>query len=350
MNRVAGAIAACVGLWFAAAPDRESMAQGAAPISLVERWSLGVLDTDERLEFGNIEDVAVSDDGRYVFVLDRLRHRLTAFSGSGAFIGSAGRRGQGPGEFQYPSAVIADDSIAIVLDAANGRLSSWVVRGNSLALKREVSNTTFLETRDACAVGDSILQLRYWDRRILRWIAPDGTVERAFGAPFSREPHPLTAAATSFGYVVCDRRNGSVYVAGSYLPIVRRYRLSGDLLWETTVEGVHPQVFTPVGAGLRYDRPEGRQYPEYVTSLALLGDSMVVVQFGSGGPGIDQPSDITDVTTVLLSAHDGSVLWQGTGLPKLDLAVGNRAYSRPSDPFPQVKMYEWRKRSGRPDR
>lgn len=341
--RLACTIWPCVGAWLSMSLPRDAMAQG-PPVSLVQRWSLGALDGDDRLEFGNIEDIAISEDGNYVFALDRLKHRLTAISRSGAIIGSAGRDGGGPGEFRYPSAVIAADSVALVVDAALGRMSSWVVRGNSLVLKQELSSTVFLETRDACALGGSIVLLRLWDGRIIQRVAPDGAVVRAFGAPFATERHPVMAAATTFGYVACDSRSGSVYVAGSYVPVVRRYRENGDLLWETSVPGIHPYVIKPVGAGIQYQRPEGREHPQFVVSLVPLSDSTLVIQFGDAGPGIAQPSDITDVVTVLMSADDGSVLWQGTGLPKLDLARGNDVYSHPSDPFPHVQRYEWRKR------
>jgi hypothetical protein len=319
------------------------MAQG-APLSLVERWSLGTLDGNDRFEFGNIEDIAISEDGSYVFVLDRLKHRLTAISRNGAIIGSAGRDGGGPGEFRYPSAVIAGDSVAMVFDAALGRMSSWVVRGNSLELKREVSSTVFLETRDACALGGSIVLLRFSNGRILHQSLPDGTVLRSFGAPFSTGSHAMMPAATTFGYVACDNRNRSVYVAGSLVPVVRRYRDNGDLLWETVVPGIHPLVIRPVAGGIRQSPPEGRRYAQSVASLVPLGDSMVVVQFGDDGPGIATSRDIVQVTTVVMSADDGSVLWHGTTLPKLDLARGNDVYSHPSDPFPQVRRYEWRKR------
>ena len=124
------ALAVATLLVVGGAVQRVAVAQSAPPLFLVERWSSGVLDGDDRFEFGNIEDIAVSTDGRYVFVLDRLRFRLTAFSRTGGFIGSAGRDGAGPGEFRYPSAVIADGSVAIVFDAALGRASTWVVRGN----------------------------------------------------------------------------------------------------------------------------------------------------------------------------------------------------------------------------
>jgi hypothetical protein len=333
-----------VGLLLALRLPLESRAQGQPPVSLTERWSVGVLEGDERFAFGNVEAMAIGEDGKHVFVLDRLNHRLTALTQTGQFIGSAGRNGHGPGEFQWPSAVIADDSVAMVFDAAIGRMSSWVVRENTIALKGEVSSTIFLETRAACSLGGTIVLLRSLHGKTLQQIAPDGTLVQSFGEPFSPERHPMMAAATTFGYVACDRRNRSIFVAGSQVPVVRRYRDSGDLLWETAVPNIHPPVITPVGAGIRYSPPDGRQYSQVVTSLVPLGDSIVVVQFGDGGPHIAQPSDITSVTTVVMSAVDGRVLWQGTGLPRLDLADERHVYSHPNDPFPHVTLFEWRSR------
>lgn len=340
--RAAGTLSAWLLLWLVAGLPRAAGAQ-ASPIALEKRWSVGVIDGDDRFVFGMIEDMAVSGDGRYVFVLDRLRFRLSALSQSGAFIESVGREGGGPGEFRYPSAVIANDSVAQVFDASLGRMSSWVVRGDSLVLKPEVSSTMFLETRDACALDDSIVLLRLWNGTIVQQVAPNGTLVRSFGLPFRTERHPVMAGATTFGYVACDSRNGGVYVAGSYVPVVRRYRANGDLVWEASLPGIHPYVIKAVGAAINYGRPEGGQFPQLVTSLVPLGDSILAVQYGDVRPGIRQASDITDVTTVILSADNGSVLWQGTALPRLDLARRNHVYSHPNDPFPQVQRFEWRR-------
>lgn len=317
--------------------------QGLPPFTLVERWSVGVLSGDQRFEFGNIEAMAISEDGKYVFVLDRLNSRVAAFSHSGAFIGSAGRPGRGPGEFQYASAVVSRDSIAMVVDAATGRMSSWVVRGNSLEMKAEVSGTAFLETRAACSLGGSLILLRWSAGKILHQVTTDGVVEKSFGLAFTRDAHPMMGAATTFGYVACDRRQRSVYVAATEVPVVRRYRENGALVWETSIPNMHPPVISAVGAGIRYSPPEGRVYPQLVASLFTLGDSLVVVQFGDSSREIAQASEITQVTTLVLSSSNGRVLWQGNTLPKLDGAHGDRVFAHPSDPFPKVKVFEWRR-------
>ena len=48
-------------------------------------------------------------------------HRVSVFTSEGVFVTSFGRRGSGPGEFDYPHGLVVDDSgVVYVCDTNNG--------------------------------------------------------------------------------------------------------------------------------------------------------------------------------------------------------------------------------------
>lgn len=70
-------------------------------IKFIENLSLGVEEGEEYLMFHSYLNVAV-DSKLNIYILDRRNHRLLKFDKEGNFIWKAGKKGQGPGELQYP--------------------------------------------------------------------------------------------------------------------------------------------------------------------------------------------------------------------------------------------------------
>lgn len=83
--------------------------------------------------------VAVSGDGRRVYVIDRAdneseQHRVLAYSGDGRLLREIGRRGQREGEFNVPvQGAVSPDGQLHVLDAGNFRVQSFSPDGQFLS-------------------------------------------------------------------------------------------------------------------------------------------------------------------------------------------------------------------------
>lgn len=56
---------------------------------------------EKNLSFGRVWDVKADDQGN-IFVLDSGNQRIPEFDGTGKYLRTIGRQGQGPGEFQSP--------------------------------------------------------------------------------------------------------------------------------------------------------------------------------------------------------------------------------------------------------
>lgn len=75
-------------------------------------------------ELENPTDAALSPDGTAVYVCDSRRHEIVVFDrASAAIVDRFGRRGEAPGEFNYPTAIaFANDGSLFVVDQMNARV------------------------------------------------------------------------------------------------------------------------------------------------------------------------------------------------------------------------------------
>jgi len=85
-------------------------------------------------ELENPTDVAVSPDGRSLYVADSKAHWIAIFDiGTARRLRTIGRRGQGEGEFNFPSAVAFDSSgNLLVVDQINARVQVLTEEGRYL--------------------------------------------------------------------------------------------------------------------------------------------------------------------------------------------------------------------------
>lgn len=99
-----------------------------------------VFGADERLkhEFGYKElkrptGLTVDSVRKRIYVVDTDRHRLVVFSTSGRLLSTIGKRGSGPGEFNYPLDVALDGAGNLyVLDSMNARVEVLDPQGHFL--------------------------------------------------------------------------------------------------------------------------------------------------------------------------------------------------------------------------
>jgi len=94
--------------------------------------------------FFKVSDIAVDPSQSKIYVADSGNNRVAIFDFQGKFLGTIGKKGQGPGEFSRPTGVFVDsDSKLIVADFDNNRLQIFDPNG---ALVRVVNTK---ETRVA---------------------------------------------------------------------------------------------------------------------------------------------------------------------------------------------------------
>lgn len=102
--------------------ETATVPDGPPHIELTIHCTIGVELGDTNFVFGRIVDAVQTADGG-VLVLDLTTLNVRRFDSNGNFIGSAGREGSGPGEFQNPMGMaVLEDNRFIVTDMAGGAI------------------------------------------------------------------------------------------------------------------------------------------------------------------------------------------------------------------------------------
>lgn len=113
---------------------------------------IGVLEGNGPDVFGRIAGVARLSDGRLA-VADATAHEIRFFAADGSFLSRAGRKGAGPGEYKYFSAMLKlpGDSL-LIIDHEGGRLTVLSPQGAYVRSFRFQSKTGETPVSDAPSV------------------------------------------------------------------------------------------------------------------------------------------------------------------------------------------------------
>lgn len=106
-------------------------------VEAVPRLRIGVLEGSEDYQFFGLRDAVVVDDGTIIATNDGSSE-LRFFDRSGVFLGSAGRRGEGPGEFGEFSRLrlCMDGERILVPDGAHNRVNVFARSGQYISTFR----------------------------------------------------------------------------------------------------------------------------------------------------------------------------------------------------------------------
>lgn len=114
-------------------------------ITFKEALSIGVEEGEDYLMFNAVLRVAV-DSKLNIYILDALNRRLLKFDKEGNFIWKTGRKGQGPGEFQWPGniALTPSEDIAVTDSPFIHFFSEDGAFQKTLRLRESIRNIQFL--------------------------------------------------------------------------------------------------------------------------------------------------------------------------------------------------------------
>lgn len=140
-------------------------------------------------EFDRPVDVAISPDGKVVYVvdaggIDSARHRVVIYDDKGVKQGEFGKRGQGAGEFNLPTQVaVAPDGTVYVLDAGNFRVQVFSAAGEFLRAWGKVGRGfgDFARPRGLAIGGDGNVYVTDAAFRNVQVFNPQGQLLLAIG-------------------------------------------------------------------------------------------------------------------------------------------------------------------------
>lgn len=114
--------------------------------------TIGVLMGDSTLMFGTISNACYHPDGS-ILVLDGMKAGISVFSPQGDLLAVHGRKGSGPGEYQYPRfmTVLADGSIAV----SDWGVNTLVVLNPDFSYRETIEGFYPVAPGFLCAAADS---------------------------------------------------------------------------------------------------------------------------------------------------------------------------------------------------
>ena len=102
--------------------------------------AIGGSTADSRLQ--RPTGIALDPRARRLYLTDTLRHQVVVFNLDGSFLRAFGRRGTGPGEFNFPTAVTLSNGRLYVVDSMNFRVAILSTDGEFVGSFGKLGNQT----------------------------------------------------------------------------------------------------------------------------------------------------------------------------------------------------------------
>lgn len=150
---------------------------GAWTVSAEPDLELGVFQGDERYQLDDVRGVTRLSDGRVV-VLNGGDSQLRFYDGSGQFLKSVARAGDGPGELNRPTGLIRQQGDTLLVSTMADWEASWFTGEGEFVTRRRL---------DVAARGEALDSI--WGCPSRPGLLPDGTLLSCVGRGAERNQH-----------------------------------------------------------------------------------------------------------------------------------------------------------------
>lgn len=301
-----------------------------------------------------VRPMSVAEDSRgNVFVLDNRGNSITKFGPDRRFLLRFGRKGQGPGEFEYPMTVAVDAKDHVVVSTMS---SDFHVFDNDGVYKDHFRLPRYRGISPAPLGSDAIVGYSFQvdgenslNNHVLAIFDFQGRIRHEFGEPFLLDTARKTWNANFLSLVVDGAEN--IFVAFSTLNRIEKYSPQGRLILSVDrslpfeiahrygktsmdiggrVVSVDTPDFTPVNRGIGVD---GRGRIWVLSVRVALSQSKT-------------PKDykVTDALAFEIYSHEG-VLLSRIAFPREVAKFDNMTMCGDhvffADPFDQACIYEY---------
>jgi len=322
-----------------------------APLQFEREQIYGTNEGSGPAFLGGIRGTAVDSTGT-VYVLDHENHRLVAFNPDGTVRRSAGRQGQGPGEFQNPSGLMVGPNRLYVENQYGQQIDVWTTEGDFVdrhTFQEEISLVDLV----GFAENRLIVSETGFGKEPQRIHALDpNSWKRVHSFPLNSNLDLPEGLASSASVVTVG---DSIYVSSVTEYRLRRYAIDGTL-----GRVIQRDVDVLVGPGVYTsgDRRGIRTYSQLSAPVRLPSGHLLT---GASWPtNVDDPdahlrrsrNDAAEEAVYAASLdlfeangrYVGSHRWDNRRSPPIGRIVGRgpdgALYTRTTNPFPQVRRHE----------
>ncbi|KPK96271.1 hypothetical protein AMJ80_00905 [bacterium SM23_31] len=199
---------------------------------------IGELDTeDENYMLYRANDVALDIDGN-IYILDAGNYCVKKYDKQGKYLATIGRKGQGPGEFEFPVSIDLDtDGNIYLADISNNRILVLLSNGKEMRtfkIGKRVSAFKLLPSGDILTGntgGASFLSIsnrnQEFNQPVVKIYDTEGNLKSEFGKPFDFKDIAFNTVGNKI-YFTFDWDN-NMYICFAYQNRVEKYSLEGKL-------------------------------------------------------------------------------------------------------------------------
>lgn len=205
---------------------------------------IGELDPeDENYIFYRPWDVVEDSEGN-IYLSDKNNHHIKKFSSDGQYLSTFGRRGEGPGEFNYPMALDIDlnDNIFVddfgkvrfqILNSKGEFLNTFKISFiNIFTFRLNSQRLIFVPYGMAATNADPLSSKGLKSKSIVGVFDQNGILLNEFGEP-EKYDHPfITKLANNF-FIEIDKYN-NIYLSFMYNNRIDKYDKNGKHLFTAT--------------------------------------------------------------------------------------------------------------------
>lgn len=220
--------------------EKEGMWGSSPKIELKLIQTIGDINVeDENLAFRSPRDIVLDSTGD-MYILDAGNNRIQKLSPKGDFISSIGRKGQGPGEFNYPRSMEMDANDNLyVFDAGNRRIQIFTSNGNVLKTVKftQFSMYSIRLLKSRLLVMGGVTDLRaLMDEtkplpKLLTVVDMEGKIKKEFGEIRDYNDVNVNSHANWFEFDVDEE--GNICVSFQRQNRIEKYAPDGELLWKS---------------------------------------------------------------------------------------------------------------------
>ena len=219
-------------------------------LSVSDTVQIGVNEGDEDEILGNVVDVAHDPDGR-IFVLDSEFATVRIYDPDGSHVGSFGRSGTGPGEFQSAASLSLSDSgrFAVVVNGV-GPIQVFTRREDGLFEYRNSISKHEIASRSGCAMNGHLYLLGYHPERSgpIHKFTLEGEYVDSFGELYKSKNEFVVLVLSGRGLIACSEMHNVVGFIREGVPVLTGYAANnGSMLWRVKFKGFKPTVIEERG-------------------------------------------------------------------------------------------------------
>jgi len=177
------------------------------------------------------EALAVDIDGS-VYVADIQADTVYKFDRNGDFVFKFGRPGQGPGDLSAPMRIFIEDDHIVVLEAKNRRLQYFGKDGKPWNKIIKITHSQPNAFQSGLIYGTPMVQGKSEKEYLIEISSEEGRLINKFGDPiwFKFDAYILNNTRLFPG------KEKTISVVFKHLPIIRKYRETGELISERRLE------------------------------------------------------------------------------------------------------------------